>query len=251
VKYTQVLKGKRAARRVRFPLISFRSEIRDTPPELAAQHEANVAEWKAAHPGEEPVLDPEVGLRWMTPGEEAQVLTGAYEFAVSRGLKEPKPGDDLYEYGRALHTVAIACVDVDTLNGPGDPEPFFDGGVPQILADKQIGKDVIIYLADEQQTWQEECATQAYKLSPEEQWAAVMLVESNPEGARAFLGQLQRPALCSLLLFTVSQLSTLATVRSLSGSEDETSTPISSSDPGDETSQTPDPNSAADDGGEA
>jgi len=232
VKYSQVPKGKRAARRVRFPLVSSGNKILPRPPELEAQYQANLAAWKEAHPGEEPELEPEVALLPLSPGEQADVLRDAYEFAVSRGVKEPKEGNDLYEYGKAVHTVARACVDVESLHLP-NPEPFFDGGVTQILKDKEIGKDVIIYLADEQQTWQEECDARAFELPPDKLWALTVMLGEEGEAANEtlrFLGALQRPALLSLLRFMASQLATLVTLKSLSGSEASGSTTKSESE---------------------
>ena len=62
---------------------------------------------------------------------EAEILAAARAYAQAHGVPDPKKGDELYEFGIWVHTVVRGVVDPDS---PVDnPQPFFDGGVAQIL----------------------------------------------------------------------------------------------------------------------
>lgn len=99
-----------------------------------------------------------VGLRPLTPGEEADIFARARAYAIAHGLTDPKEGEELYEYGKALHRCLLGTVDVDS--PPGRPEPFFDGGLAQIEGLAELGKDGVLTLAEMQQTYQDEVTGQ-------------------------------------------------------------------------------------------
>lgn len=99
-----------------------------------------------------------VGLAPLTPGDEATIFERARAYAVAHGLTEPREGDELYEYGKALHRCLLGTVDADS--PPGRPEPFFDGGLAQLEGMAELGKDGVLTLAEMQQTYQDEVTGQ-------------------------------------------------------------------------------------------
>lgn len=117
------------------------------------------------------------GLRWLLGIDEAKVLQRAEEYAVARGGK-PVDGSPLYELGKAIHLIEIACTDIDD---PSGETPFFDGGADQI----QKGLDVerIFLLKEAQLTHQEETSPHQGKLSLDEYINAVYDCAAAEEGA--------------------------------------------------------------------
>jgi hypothetical protein len=92
----------------------------------------------------------------LTPGDEALIYERARAYAIAHGLADPKEGEELYEYGKALHRCLLGVVDVDA----GKPEPFFDGGLAQLEGLAELGKDGVLTLAEMQQTYQDEVTGQ-------------------------------------------------------------------------------------------
>jgi hypothetical protein len=112
---------------------------------------------------------------------EAKVLKGAREFAIEHGLAEPKPGDPLYELGRAIWTCALGVVDGDPKVPETAPVLFFDGGVKQIR--EKLDRDRIFFLARQQEAWQSEMAPGVKNLSPEDMQGMIHRIKEAPEGA--------------------------------------------------------------------
>lgn len=198
MKASQVLSGKRAVHRVRFPFSCFGASLLPDAPEFAERKKAEREAWAAEHPGEaepEPVW---VGFRLLTGLEAGAILEGAREYAKGRGIEDPKPGNELYELGKAIHTLAVACVDADAPD-----EPFFDGGVQQIQASPELGRDGILALAEQHEAYQDACNAELLKLSPEEVWAAVKEL-AGPNGL-PFCERL-RPGLRATLLRSMAVL---------------------------------------------
>jgi len=85
---------------------------------------------------------------------EAEILAAARAYAQAHGVPDPKKGDELYEFGIWVHTVVRGVVDPDS---PADaPQPFFDGGVAQILDPRSgLGREWIALLFEAQQAWQD------------------------------------------------------------------------------------------------
>lgn len=132
MKYRDIVLGTRATTTIPFPT------VRDPSSEAEPK----------------PVL---VSLRMLNVDEGAEVLSKAPAFAIARGAKDPKAGDELYELGRQVYTVFLSCVD------PDDPEPESPGArffssVDEILQDKSLGRDAIAYLYEAQCAWQAHCS---------------------------------------------------------------------------------------------
>lgn len=86
-------------------------------------------------------------LRPLVGDDDALVLQRAREFAIARGVAEPREGEPIYELALAVESLAIACVDPDDA-----ARPFFDGGSAQIRA--HLDRDRILYLYETLAAWQ-------------------------------------------------------------------------------------------------
>lgn len=132
-KFSTVVQGTRARKPVKLPL-------------PGAQYNVEKNEWVG------PVED--LVLRALRDDEHADVVTEAKAFAIKRGVENPEDGDPLYEKGKMLHTLALACLDKDS---PLEkPEPYFDLGWEQIHKAENLTPEVIAYLYFQQQLWQDE-----------------------------------------------------------------------------------------------
>jgi hypothetical protein len=157
LKYSNWTQGIRAIREIELPTISKPAPGAGEVPEL-----------------NDTAKPPKVGVRVLNPGEVVAVLEFAQDFAGEHRVKEPKPGNPLYDYGIALKTVEIGCVDPDS--DRRRPESFFDGGIEQILSSNDLGQDGVQYLAEVQRRWQALCAPQASELSKEQVEEAVEIL---------------------------------------------------------------------------
>lgn len=124
---------------------------------------------------------------------DALILRKAKEFAEARDVKDPKPGDPLYELGIWVNTIALGVVDPDS---PIDaPQPFFDGGVPQILDEKTgLGREWIALLFQAQQAWQDHLAPRPKEMGPNEFLAHIIQIAEAPSDAELPFSR-WRPAL--------------------------------------------------------
>ena len=106
-------------------------------------------------------------LRALAEPEYDDVLEFALKFAKKRGLENPEDGDAIYERGKMLQTLAFACINADSPEE--DPQPFFDEGVPQILARTDVmTPEVIAYLYEHQQIMQEVVSPLRKDMTPSE-----------------------------------------------------------------------------------
>lgn len=172
--------GTRAIKRVPLRLCNVPCELLPDIPELAEQRAADRKAWEAAQPGQAPPVAPdqtvEVGLRVLSGDETATVYEKAAAFARSRGSVKPEETDPVYALGVSVYTCAIACVDPDS--SPTEPVPFFgDGSIEsaakEILDSPHLGRDGIVYLAEQHELWQDLCNPQGLKMNPFEMWNAI------------------------------------------------------------------------------
>ena len=155
-----------------------------------------------------------VGLRPLTPAQEADIFERARQFAESHGLENPREGDELYEYGKAVHRCLVGCVDPDS--DPRNPLEFFDGGLDQILGLTELGRDGVLTLSEMHCAYQDEVQGQLGKLDDEGIEQAIREL-AGPRGGPFFFSL--RPGLrVSLTLFMAHLLSSLLDGRSYSGS---------------------------------
>jgi len=89
-------------------------------------------------------------LRVTTSADDADILAGARAFAEAKGIKDPKSGDPLYDLGSWVHTVLVTAIDPDVTS---KHEPYFDGGVDQVLA--HLDRDRLALLVERQAELQE------------------------------------------------------------------------------------------------
>jgi hypothetical protein len=99
----------------------------------------------------------QVALRFLDGDEQAEILEKGAEFAKERGVKDPKAGDQLYDFGCQIYTVLYGCVDPDNLEAKGQDARFFSSE-KEILGASNLGRDGIAFLAEAQEAWQEHCS---------------------------------------------------------------------------------------------
>lgn len=146
MKASQVLRGYLAQKIVQLPLAGL-----------------NQADHDSGQAGDAPAVPPiEVGLLPLSPGQEADICEQARVYAKSRGVDDPKPDEELYEYGKALHRCLIGVVDPES--DRDDPDPFFDGGLEQIEHMAELGRDGVLTLSEMHQSFQDDVSGQIKKL---------------------------------------------------------------------------------------
>jgi hypothetical protein len=156
-------------------------------------------------------------------GDYTPILEGAARYAKEHS-GEAKDGNEIYDYGKAVYTVAICCVDAES--DPANPRPFFGDSdnpsveerVSDVLSHPNIGRDTVMYLAEHQDLWQDECSPQgdgARNRTPEEYYQLIAEVAS--EGPLAFL-RLSAGSRLKLVTFTANLLATLPMLSTDSGS---------------------------------
>ncbi len=157
-------------------------------------------------------------VRPLIASEEGDVAAGARTYAESKGVKNPTPGDALYDLGLAMHTIALGCVDLES---PADKRaPYFDGGVAQILDSDVLGRDAIAYVYEIQQRWQDECAPRKLAMAPDEFAAAVVVIGGEDKArSQLFFGQLRPGMQWHFTHFLASLWLNSPTPRSGSGSD--------------------------------
>lgn len=198
-KFSEVAAGVRARRPILLPL-------------PGATVDGETGEWLGpTHP-----LD----IRVLNEGEYEDMLAAALAFAKKKGLGSPEDGDALYERGKMLYTLAVACIDKDSPKE--NPQSFFDGGVEQIQQSEIMTPEVIGYLYQQQQLMQEEIAPMK-DMSPAEYVAAAI---QTAKGNTAFFVNSRLGTQWNFLRFLASQfVASLAnSLPSSTSSEPQTST---------------------------
>lgn len=94
--------------------------------------------------------------------EVIDIEASARAFAEGKGVKNPKPGDPIYDRALHLHTVLRACLDHDVRD---KQEPFFES-LDQI--GKHLDPDRVTFLYHHQRAWQEKISPLDYgELTPD------------------------------------------------------------------------------------
>ncbi len=109
------------------------------------------------------------GIRILLDADDDAIETAARAAAEARGVKEPKPGDPIYDRWVRLFTLLFATVAVPEEEGapvPPDAPLFFDGGVEQIQ--HHLDRERIAYLFAMQEQWQALIAPRRKNLSRDE-----------------------------------------------------------------------------------
>lgn len=160
--FGQLAKGKRARKTIKFGF-------------GGARIDPGTGEWDAGDGGTVTTLD----VRPINPIDHTLIVERARAFAISKGVVDPKDGDELYENARILHTLVIACVDKDS---PEDaPRPFFEGGFEQLHESELLLPDHLGYLYEQQQLWQDTCSPRFTNQTPGQFMAGVMKAAGGDE----------------------------------------------------------------------
>lgn len=158
----------------------------------------------------------ELDVRALTAGEADRVESEARAYA--KGLTSDTDSvDDLVDRGRKLHTIAMAYVDVDSPQGA--PVAVFDGGVEQIAASEELTPELIEYLFEQQQIWQDETNPLAAKLTPNEFINAVLNTAKGADGDMSFFVSARPGMRWSFALSMARLLATSQTLRSQPGTD--------------------------------
>lgn len=147
---------------------------------------------------------------------EAEILAAARAYAQAHGVPDPKKGDELYEFGIWVHTVVRGVVDPDS---PVDnPQPFFDGGVAQILDPRSgLGREWIALLFEAQQAWQDELAPRPKEMGAVEYFQSLLATVETPPRAELPFFRWRRALQSSWLRTTAALLLDSQTAKSTSG----------------------------------
>jgi len=157
----------------------------------------------------------ELDVRALTAGEADRVESEARAYA--KGLTSDTDSvDDLVDRGRKLHTIALAYVDVDS--PPNAPMPVFDGGVEQIVASEELTPELIEFLYEQQQIWQDETNPLVSKMKPVDFVNAVVRTATGEDGDMSFFVSARPGMRWSFALSMARLLATSQTLKSLSGS---------------------------------
>lgn len=186
MKLKDIMGGTRAIKRVSLPLVNVPCSLLPDIPELAEQR-AKDAQTAASAGAPEVPAAVEVGLRVLTGDEFLSVYEKARKMAEARGSTRADESDPVYNMAESVYICALACVDPDS--DPHNPEPFFgqkgdvESGVKEILASIHIGRDGLIFLAEQQEHWQDVCNPQGLKMSPERMFTLVGEVAASDDAA--------------------------------------------------------------------
>lgn len=179
-KFSEVAAGTRARRAIKLPL-------------PGAQVDGETGEWL----GPTDTLD----IRVLRDDEYTDVLERALAFAKKRGLEKPEDGDAIYERGKMLHTLVLACIDWESPKEA--PEPYFNGGWEQIHTSEAMTPEVVGYLFLQQQLYQDEISPLLGSLSQAELLAASIKTAG---GDMSFFVNSRPGVQWSFLRFLASQL---------------------------------------------
>lgn len=207
-KLEDIAAGDRAIKRILLPLVNVPCSLLPDIPELMEQRKKD-AEAAASQGAPVVPATAEVGLRVLTGGEALLIERLTNKLAEAEGCKAFDESDAIFNMAKSLYTIAIACVDPDS--DPKDPDLFFsplgtvvraskvgalvpgerdltfaDQCVKTIQASTHVGRDGIIFLAEQHEFWQDLCNASALKMSEEQMWAQVGEVAASSD-ARAFL----------------------------------------------------------------
>lgn len=164
-----------------------------------------------------------IDVRPLNGLEQADTLGKARAFAEARGVKEPRDGEPIYDLGKQVYTLLLACLDHDS---PSDkPAPFF-ASADEVL---ELDRDRRSYLYELQEMWEDECAPRPSAMESKDFLSWCMDVCAANEGDDGPFVQL-RPVLRWSCVRTLAAIHVLSqTHKSASGSPSESGTLTSTS----------------------
>lgn len=153
-----ITQGFRALKIIELPIASQPHGMQpDTPEQQAAR-------------GDNEIVRPMVGLRALTPGERSDVLSAAFAYAISKNASGKVEESAVYSQALAVYTVAQACVDPDS--DRCKPFLFFGDNLEHaadtIRSSPLMTDDIVLYLRERQECWQDEVHPQALTIRDNE-----------------------------------------------------------------------------------
>lgn len=218
-RFSELEEGTRAVKVIDLPLANVPHGIQPGTHEQASARELNPQAYRTLR----------VGLRALLPFERERVLELAAARAKSKGgIADEK--DPVYRHALAVYTVAAACVDPDA--APGTDAPLFfapkgqdyniEGAAEKIRNSRHMTDDIVIYLRERQEAWQDEINPQALTLADNELWEVTKkAVESDD-----FLFSLRPGLLVRLANIMAAQVVTLLESKLESGSSESPATTL-------------------------
>lgn len=157
-RFAQISQGFRAIKVIELPITTApHGEQRDTPEQASARDGA-------------PAALPIVGVRALMPGEREDVLCAAQARAVKRGITTDLETSPVYNQALAVYTVAMACVDPDSDRRA--PVLYFgdtlEDAAEAIRTSPLLTDDIVLYLRERQECWQDEIHPQALSVKDSE-----------------------------------------------------------------------------------
>lgn len=128
-------------------------------PFLGASFDMKTAEWSGP-------ID-KVDLRPLGPDEYDLVLARAAKFVKDHGREPGEDENELYERGKIVHTLAIACIDPDEPTDSVEPGKYFESW-EEIHTAKSLTPEILDYLIHQQRCWQDEVSPLRRNMSEED-----------------------------------------------------------------------------------
>lgn len=178
LKLKNVADGTRAIKKVVLPAVNSPGRQQVDQPELAAQRARD------GNPGRTEFV---IGLRVTTPGEQELIAVRANEYAAERKIDPAfrNERNPVYSLGYSLNLLAVTCVDPD--GDPKNPRSFWgdtiDEAIDTIRHCEHMSRDSLLYLAEQQDSWQDAVSPQAKTLSPDQLFALMEEVATSPDAS--------------------------------------------------------------------
>jgi hypothetical protein len=189
-RFCDIEDGTRAIKVIDLPLANVPHCLQTGTEEQAKERELNPNAYRVI----------KVGVRALLACEREKVLELATARAKSKG-GEPTSGNGLFDHALAIYTTAAAYVDPDTPPGQ-DAKLFFgdtiEGAAEKLRTSRHITDDIVFYLREQQEIWQDQINPQALTLAADQLWEATQKA-ADEKGHADFL-RLMRPG--TLLRFT-------------------------------------------------
>lgn len=163
-----------------------------------------------------PLLDDvktQIAIAPLSFGEEGDAYAAARQYAIAKGVADPKNGEPIYERALALHIVCASCFDPDLV--PDTRVKFFDS-IQQI--EELLDHDRVAMLFQWQRAWQREISPSPKGYTPQEYLKMVVMTLEADEREEIPFDYLPPTAQRSLLRFTSALCLSLLQLRSPSGS---------------------------------
>lgn len=173
-RFCELIEGTRAVKIIDMPLANVPHGLQKGTAEQARERDLNPEAYKPL----------KVGFRALLPFERERVLQLASVRAKEKG-GEATEGNPLFRHALAVYTVAAAAVDSDPPPGE-EPKLFFGDTIEQaaekIRTSKHLTDDIVFFLREQQEAWQDEINPQALTLASDEMFEATKRAADEESG---------------------------------------------------------------------